>query len=142
MTDRLNLTRALESSGMQSAAAERIATEIYDAIHDNVATKQDLERIEAALKADLFRIEATLKGEIALVLFANIFAGIGPLERLSFCTALQFGTWRQGMPARRPQAAKLRRRPFLHDRPRSRRRAPPISGCHKPGMPTNQCSAK
>jgi hypothetical protein len=67
MTDRLNLTRALESSGMQSAAAERIATEIYDAIHDNVATKQDLERIEAALKADLFRLEAALKGEIALV---------------------------------------------------------------------------
>jgi hypothetical protein len=67
MTDRLNLTRALESSGMQSAAAERIATEIYDAIHDNVATKQDLERIEATLKADLFRIEAALKGEIALV---------------------------------------------------------------------------
>lgn len=67
MTDRLNLTRALESGGMQSAAAERIATEIYDAIHDNVATKQDLARIEAALKADLARVEAALKGEIALV---------------------------------------------------------------------------
>jgi len=32
MTDRLTLTRALESSGMQSAAAERIATEIYDLV--------------------------------------------------------------------------------------------------------------
>jgi hypothetical protein len=29
MSDRLTLTRALESSGMQSAAAERIAIEIY-----------------------------------------------------------------------------------------------------------------
>jgi hypothetical protein len=38
MTDRLTLTRAFESAGMQSEAAERIATEIYDAIHDNVAT--------------------------------------------------------------------------------------------------------
>ena len=46
MTDRLTLTRALESSGMQSAAAERIATEIYDAIHDNVATKTDLRELE------------------------------------------------------------------------------------------------
>ena len=42
MSDRLTLTRALEGSGMESAAAERIATEIYDAIHDNVATKTDL----------------------------------------------------------------------------------------------------
>lgn len=42
MSDRLTLTRALESSGMQSAAAERIATEIYDAIHDKIATKADL----------------------------------------------------------------------------------------------------
>jgi hypothetical protein len=44
MSDRLTLTRALEGSGMQSDAAERIATEIYDAIHDNVATKTDLAR--------------------------------------------------------------------------------------------------
>jgi hypothetical protein len=49
MSDRLTLTRALEGSGMQSEAAERIATEIYDAIHDNVATKTDLRELEARL---------------------------------------------------------------------------------------------
>jgi hypothetical protein len=53
MTDRLTLTRALEGSGMQSGAAERIATEIYDAIHDNVATKADLAALDAALKSEL-----------------------------------------------------------------------------------------
>jgi len=53
MSDRLTLTRALESSGMQSAAAERIATEIYDAIHDNVATKADLDRLGSALRSEL-----------------------------------------------------------------------------------------
>jgi len=42
VSDRLTLTRALEGSGMERAAAERIATEIYGAIHDNVATKADL----------------------------------------------------------------------------------------------------
>ena len=57
MTDRLTLTRALESSGMQSAAAERIATEIYDAIHDNVATKTDLRELEARLDARFERLE-------------------------------------------------------------------------------------
>jgi hypothetical protein len=33
MTDRLALTRALEGGGMPRGGAERIATEIYDAIH-------------------------------------------------------------------------------------------------------------
>jgi len=50
MTDRLTLTRALESSGMQSQAAERIAIEIYDAIHYNVTTKADLRDLEQRLK--------------------------------------------------------------------------------------------
>jgi len=49
MTDRLTLTRALESGGMDSQAAERIATEIYDAIHDNVASKTDLREMEQRL---------------------------------------------------------------------------------------------
>jgi hypothetical protein len=57
MSDRLTLTRALEGSGMQSAAAERIATEIYDAIHDNVATKADLQRVEERLNARLDLVE-------------------------------------------------------------------------------------
>ena len=51
MSDRL--TRALEASGMESTAAERIATEIYDALHNNVATKADIERVEIGLKADI-----------------------------------------------------------------------------------------
>jgi hypothetical protein len=50
MSDRLTLTRALESSGMQSAVGERIATEIYDAIHDNVATRTDLREVEQRLE--------------------------------------------------------------------------------------------
>jgi hypothetical protein len=60
MTDRLTLTRALESSGMDSAAAERIATEIYDAIHDNVATKQDLAQLRTELTARIDLIEHRL----------------------------------------------------------------------------------
>jgi hypothetical protein len=65
MSDRLTLTRALEASGMESTAAERIATEIYDAIHNNVATKADLGRVEIGLKADLERVEIGLKADIA-----------------------------------------------------------------------------
>lgn len=67
MTDRLTLTRALESGGMASQAAERIATEIYDAIHDNVATKSDIALVRAdidawrdAAKTDLRDLEQRL----------------------------------------------------------------------------------
>jgi hypothetical protein len=38
-TDRLSLATALEAAKIDRPAAERIATEIYDAIHNNVATK-------------------------------------------------------------------------------------------------------
>jgi hypothetical protein len=49
MADRLTLTRAFEGAGLKSDDAERIATEIYDAIHDNVATKSDLREPEQRL---------------------------------------------------------------------------------------------
>ncbi len=53
MTDRLSLTNALADANIERQKAERIATEIFDAIHDNVATKQDLDAVESALKADM-----------------------------------------------------------------------------------------
>lgn len=49
LTDRLSLTNALADANIDRQKAERIATEIFDAIHDNVATKQDLQALEAKL---------------------------------------------------------------------------------------------
>jgi hypothetical protein len=60
LTDRLSLTNALADANIDRAKAERIATEIFDAIHDNVATKQDLELV----RADLERVEAALRAEM------------------------------------------------------------------------------
>lgn len=57
MTDRLTLTRALEGGGMESEAAERIATEIYDAIHNNVATKADLRELEQRLNLRFAQVD-------------------------------------------------------------------------------------
>jgi len=51
MTDRLTLTRAFESAGIQSELAERLTTEIYDAIHESVATKADLAELEQNINA-------------------------------------------------------------------------------------------
>jgi hypothetical protein len=42
VTDRLSLTNALADANMTGQKAERIATEIFDAIHAT-ATKQDLQ---------------------------------------------------------------------------------------------------
>jgi hypothetical protein len=64
MTDRLTLTRAFEGAGIKSDAAERLATEIYDAIHDNVATKQDLQQLETALRADLVQTRTELRANM------------------------------------------------------------------------------
>ena len=53
MTDRLSLANALADAKIDRSAAERIATEIYDAIHDSVATKSDLAGTTAGLKSDM-----------------------------------------------------------------------------------------
>ena len=50
MTDRLSLANALADAKIERSAAERIATEIFDPIHDNVATKADVQRLEAAMR--------------------------------------------------------------------------------------------
>jgi 2-phosphoglycerate kinase len=64
MTDRLSLTNALTDANIDRQKAERIATEIFDAIHDNVATKQDLQHVEAALKSEMRELELRLEARI------------------------------------------------------------------------------
>jgi len=74
MTDRLTLARALENGGIAREAVEHIATEIFDAIHDNVATKADLRDAEqrlqgsiAEVKVEIERVQSGLKVEIEKV---------------------------------------------------------------------------
>jgi hypothetical protein len=71
MTDRLSLTNALADANIDRQKAERIATEIFDAIHDNVATKQDLQNVESALKAEIATVKAEIR-EVELRLEARI----------------------------------------------------------------------
>jgi hypothetical protein len=49
----LSLTNALADANIDRKAAERIATEIFDAIHETVATKADI----AAVRADVQQLE-------------------------------------------------------------------------------------
>ena len=63
MTDRLSLTNALADANIERQKAERIATEIFDAIHENVATKADI----ALLQGDLRQLRGDLEGKLELV---------------------------------------------------------------------------
>ncbi len=57
MTDRLSLTNALTDANIERQKAERIATEIFDAIHDNVATKHDLQHAVSDLQHAISDLE-------------------------------------------------------------------------------------
>lgn len=63
MTDRLSLTNALADADIDRQKAERIATEIFDAIHENVATKTDVARLETRIE----QVESALGGRISAV---------------------------------------------------------------------------
>ena len=82
MTDRLSLTNALADANIDRQKAERIATEIFDAIHDSVATKNDLERLGAETRSELERLGAETRVE---------------LERLEATTRAEFTTVRAEM---------------------------------------------
>ena len=75
MTDRLSLTNALADANIDRQKAERIATEIFDAIHDNVATKQDLQLVKAELEARIDRVVVRL-GSLMVVLTGLLFAAL------------------------------------------------------------------
>ena len=49
MSDRLALSNAIEDAGIERHKAQRLASVIFDAIHDNVATKADLLALESRL---------------------------------------------------------------------------------------------
>lgn len=57
MADRLSLANALAEAKIERSAAEHIATEIFDAIHESVATKSDLRELELRLDARIDRLE-------------------------------------------------------------------------------------
>lgn len=70
MTDRLTLARALEDGGIRRDAAEHIATEILDAVHDNVATKADTAAVGsevAAVRSELKTEMQAVRSEVAVV---------------------------------------------------------------------------
>jgi len=79
MTDRLLLANALVDAKIDRSAAERIATVIFDAIHDNTASKADLREMELRLKQDLLETEHRLTvrfASVMVILQGPLFAAL------------------------------------------------------------------
>ena len=54
MSDRLALASAIEDAGIERSTAQRVASAIFDATHDNVATKADVAELRHDLQATEF----------------------------------------------------------------------------------------
>jgi hypothetical protein len=71
VSDRLALANAIEDAGIPRDKAQRVASVIFDAIHDNVATKADVQALGAELKAEITAqvgsVRAELKSDIAAI---------------------------------------------------------------------------
>jgi hypothetical protein len=66
--DTLKLARALrDKGGFTQEAADATPQALNDALGADVATKADVERLQAATKADIERLQAATQAEIALV---------------------------------------------------------------------------
>jgi hypothetical protein len=75
MTDRLSLSRAFEEAGIKTEAADKLASEIYHAIHDNVATKADLRELELRLEKQIERMVIRL-GAVVVIVAGLLFAAL------------------------------------------------------------------
>ena len=75
--------------------AERVASVIFDAIHDNVATKADVQASEAAIRGELRAETAAIRGELAQTrteLKADIAAVRAELKAQPNAIMLRLGT--------------------------------------------------
>lgn len=88
-TDRLALAHVIEDAGIARDGAERVAAAIFDAIHDNVATKQDIAAVRLEMAAMEQRLTlrfaqlerridqvVTRVGLIAVILLILLFAAL------------------------------------------------------------------
>jgi ribosomal protein L29 len=71
MTDRLTLAHAIEDAGIERIKAEALAGAIFEAIHDNVATKVDIHdlrseiaELRSEMKAEIQELRSDTKAEI------------------------------------------------------------------------------
>jgi hypothetical protein len=79
MSDRLALANAIEDAGIPRDKVQRVASVIFDAIHDNVATKADVQAVRSDLGARIDLVEhrlLTRLGGLVIVVGGALFAAL------------------------------------------------------------------
>ena len=67
-TNEMQLAKAFrENAGLDQDKAERLATTIFDAIRDNVATKQDLDVLRQTIRGEIQLLKWMVGGVYALL---------------------------------------------------------------------------
>ena len=64
MSDRLALANAIEDAGIDRSKAQRVASVIFDALHNSVATKADVQTVGAEIKAEIAGLRSEIKTEM------------------------------------------------------------------------------
>ena len=77
--DTLRAAKLLRLAGFDESQAEVVVTTVGDALTENVATKADLNQVEAALKTEIAEVKAELKTDMA-ALRAELKTDLGSLE--------------------------------------------------------------
>ena len=67
MSDRPALARAIEDAGIPRDKAQRLASVIYDAIHDNVVTKADIAPLATKVEAVGADVRSVVRAELQAV---------------------------------------------------------------------------
>lgn len=68
--DTLKASRNLKAAGVAEAQAEAIVTTMADAFDDTVATKADMDKLEAGVKVDIATVKADMELMEARILAA------------------------------------------------------------------------
>jgi hypothetical protein len=91
MSDRLALANAIEDAGIERGKAQRVASVIFDAIHDNVARKVDVLASETALRADIQALRHDIDAKITGVLADLALIEHRLMTRLGFLAVVLSG---------------------------------------------------
>ena len=69
MLDTLRLAQSPERGGFSKEMAEATAAALNDALADQVATKPDIDRLEATTKGEIARLEAKIDSKWAVLMW-------------------------------------------------------------------------
>ncbi len=76
MTDRLALARAFEDAGIERTKAETVAGVVFDAIRENVATKEDVVSVRGELREAAITLRTEMRDAVHQLTLRGLFGAV------------------------------------------------------------------